>query len=195
MLEKSPARRLQTARELSRALVDALPTAARDRVRMPLRRRLASVALKSLIGLGVAGCLAFVAFVAGAAVVAYTVFSKAPKIVATAPIPDSLARRLRERRALAAGDVAEYVFQPGGQEDTTMLLVTRRRTVVVTPRQVRSYARDSVRVRMDLDFRGGFFFRLVLRRGALPSDTVYRALSFRDFLVLGPRLDKLMPER
>ena len=56
MLAKNPARRVQTARELSRALVDALPTAARDRVRMPLRRRLASMALKSLIGLGVAGC-------------------------------------------------------------------------------------------------------------------------------------------
>jgi hypothetical protein len=33
----------------------------------------------------------------------------------------------------------------------------------------------------------------VLRRGALP-DTVYRSLSFRDFLTLGPRLDKLLPE-
>ena len=193
MLQKSPARRVQTAKELSGALIDALPTAARDRVRMPLRRRLAAMAFKSLIGLGVAGCLAFIAFVAGAAVVAYTVFSKAPKIVATEPIPDSLTRVLRDRRALGSGDIAEYVFQPGGQEDTTMFLVTRRRAVVVTPHQVRSYARDSVRVGLDLDFRGGFFFRLVLRRGALP-DTVYRSLSFRDFLTLGPRLDKLLPE-
>jgi len=193
MLAKSPARRLQTARELSRALVDALPTAARDRVRMPLRRRLASMAFKSLIGLGVAGCLAFIAFVAGAAVVAYTVFSKPPKIAATEPIADSLTRALRERRALASGDVAEYVFEPGGQEDTTMFLVTRRRAVVVTPHEVRSYARDSVRVGLDLDFRGGFFFRLVVRRGAVP-DTAYRTLSFRDFLTLGPRLDKLVPQ-
>ena len=194
MLEKDPARRFQRAAEVSRALVNALPTAARDRVRVPLRQRLASMALKSLIGLGVAGCLAFVAFVAGAAVVAYTVFSKPPKIVATEPIPDSLTRVLRERRALASGDIAEYVFQPGGQEDTTLLLVTRRRAVVVTPHQVRSYARDSVRVRLDLDFRGGFFFRLVVGRGALRADTVYRTLSFRDFLELGPRLGKLMPE-
>jgi len=193
MLEKSPARRLQTARELSRALVDALPTAARDRVRMPLRRRLASMAVKSLIGLGVAGCLAFIAFVAGAAVVAYTVFSKPPKIATTEPIPDSLTRVLRERRALASGDVAEYAFQPGGQEDSTLFLVTRRRTVVVTPHQVRSYARDSVRVGLDLDFRGGFFFRLVVR-GAASPDTVFRTLSFRDFLELGQRLDKLLPE-
>lgn len=47
---------------------------------------------------------------------------------------------------------------------------------------------------MDLDFRGGFFFRLVLRPVGMPRDTVYRALSFRDFLALGPKLDKLMPE-
>jgi len=194
MLQKSPARRFQTAAELSRALVDALPTAARDRVRVPLRRRLRAMAFKSLIGLGVAGCLAFVAFVAGAAVVAYTVFSKKPRIAATEPIPDSLARALRERRALAARETAEYAFQPGGQEDTTLLLVTRRRLVVVTPRELRSYPRDSVRVRLDLDFRGAFFFRLVVRRGTLLSDTVYHTLSFRDFLELGPRLEKLIPD-
>jgi len=194
MLEKSPARRMQSAALLSRALVDALPTAARDRVRMPFRRRLASMAMKSLIGLGVAGCLAFIAFVAGAAVVAYTVFSKPPKVVATYPIPDSLARVLRERRALGTGDTADYAFQPGGQEDTTLLLLTRRRAVVLTPHQVRSYARDSVRPGLDLDFRGGFFFRFVLRHSPQPPDTVFRALSFRDFLELGPRLDKLFPE-
>ena len=74
-----------------------------------------------------------------------------------------------------------------------MFLVTRRRAVVVTPHQVRSYARDSVRVGLNLDFRGGFFFRLVVRRGALP-DTVYRTLSFRDFLTLGRRIDELLPE-
>jgi serine/threonine-protein kinase len=195
MLEKDPSRRFQTAKEVSRALVNALPTAARDQVRIPLRRRLFSMAMKSLIGLGVAGCLAFVAFLAGAAVVAYTVFSKVPKVVAREPIPDSLSRVLRERRALAAGDTAEFAFQPGGQEDTTMILVTRRRAVVVTPRQVRSYTRDSVEASLKPDFRGGLFFRLVLRRSrGQPSDTVYRSLSFRDFLELGMPLDELLPE-
>ncbi len=192
MLEKDPARRFQRAAEVSRALVNALPTAARDRVQVPLRRRLKTMAVKSLIGLGVAGCLAFVAFVAGAAVLAYTVFSKAPKIVATEPFRDSLVRALRERRALAAGDTPEYAFQPAGQEDTTIFLVTRRRAVVVTPRQVRSYARDSVQGSMKLDLRGGLFFRLVLRRqGGQPGDTVYHSLSFRDFLELAPRMDEL----
>src|ERR1700694_659811 len=74
MLAKSPAKRFQTAGDVSRALVDALPTAARNRVRVPFRRRLASMFYKSLLGLSVAGCLLFIAFVAGAAVVAYTVF-------------------------------------------------------------------------------------------------------------------------
>jgi hypothetical protein len=195
MLEKDPAARYQTAREVSQALVAALPTAARDRVRVPLRRRLATVAMKSLFGLALAGCLAFLAFVAGAAVVAFTVFSKAPKIAATAPIPDSVARGLRDRRALAAGDVAEFVYQPGGEEDTTMFLVTRRRVAVVTPRQIRSYARDSVLAGLDLDVRGGVVFRMVIRRRGAPSrDTVYRSLSFRDFLKLSPQLERLLPE-
>jgi hypothetical protein len=176
-------------------LIDALPTAARNRVRVPLRRRLVSMLLKSLLGLSVAGCLAFVAFVAGAAVVAYTVFSKPPKVAARAPLPDSVTRALRARRALAPGEVGQYAFQPGGQEDTTLLLFTRRRAAVVTPHQVRSYARDSVRTNMDLDYHGGLAFRLVLYNVGQPArDTVFRALSFRDMLELGPQLRRLEPD-
>ncbi|MEX2157181.1 MAG: serine/threonine-protein kinase [Gemmatimonadales bacterium] len=193
MLEKNATKRFQTAAEVSRALIDALPTAARNRVRVPLRRRLASMFYKSLLGLAVAGCLAFVAFVAGAAVVAYTVFSKPPKVAARAPIPDSLTRALRARRALAPGEAAVYAFQPGGQEDTTLLLFTRRRAAVVTPHQIRSYNRDSVRTDMDLDFHGGLAFRLVLHGVGRPTraDTVFRSLSFRDMLELGPQLQRL----
>ena len=193
MLAKDPAKRYQTATEASRALVDALPTAARNRVRVPLRQRLTSMFYKSLLGLGVAGCLLFVAFAAGAAVVAYTVFSKAPRIAAQRPIPDSLAQRLRNRHALTAGDVAEYVYQPAGQEDTTMLLLTRRRLAVVTPRQVRSYSRDSVRTDFDLDVRAGLAFRLAIRgRGTNPlADTVFRSLSFRDMVTLARRLNDI----
>jgi len=194
MLEKDAAKRFQTAAEVSRALVDALPTAARNRVRVPLRRRLSSMLFKSLLGLAVAGCLAFVAFVAGAAVVAYTVFSKPPRIAARAPVPDSLTRALRARRAIAAGDVILYAFQPRGQEDTTLLLITRRRAAVVTPHQVRSYARDSVRTNMDLDFHGGLAFRLILYNVGNPMrDTVFHGLSFRDMLTLGPELRQLEP--
>jgi serine/threonine-protein kinase len=192
MLEKNPAKRFQTAGDVSRALVDALPTAARNRVRVPFRRRLSSMFYKSLLGLTVAGCLLFIAFVAGAAVVAYTLFSKPPRVEARAPIPDSLARMLRARRALTTGDVALFAYQPAGQEDTTLFLLTRRRTVVVTPHEVRSYARDSVRPDLDLDVRGGLAFRLVIKgtRSIAPADTVYRSLSFRDVVKLGPQLDR-----
>ena len=192
MLEKDPAKRFQTAAEVSRALVDALPTAARNRVRVPLRRRLSAMLFKSLLGLAVAGCLAFVAFVAGAAVVAYTVFSKPPRIAAHKPVPDSLTRALRARRAIAAGDVILYAFQPRGQDDTTLFLITRRRAAVVTPHQIRSYARDSVRTNMDLDYHGGLAFRLILNNTGDPiRDTVFRSLSFRDMLTLGPELRRL----
>jgi hypothetical protein len=198
MLEKEPKRRFQTAGELSRALIDALPTAARNRVRVPLRRRLASMMFKSLVGLSVAGCLAFVAFVAGAAVVAYTVFSKPPRVAVHAPLPDSLLRVLRGRRALVPGDSALYAYQPGGQEDTTLLLMTRRRAVVVTPGQIRPYPRDSTRGALDFDFRGGVVFRLVLRRpgerGEGTGDTVYRHLSFRDLVELAPQIERFLAE-
>ncbi|MFN2572501.1 MAG: serine/threonine-protein kinase [Gemmatimonadales bacterium] len=194
MLAKDPTKRFQTATDVSRALVDALPTAARNRVRVPFRRRLTSMFYKSLLGLAVGGCLLFVAFVAGAAVVAYTVFSKKPLVVAHAPIPESLARTLRLRRALLAGDVALFAYQPGGQEDTTLLVLTRRRTVVVTPHQVRGYDRDSVRTDMDLDVHAGLTFRLVIygTGGSAHSlaDTVYRSLSFRDMVQLGPQLER-----
>jgi hypothetical protein len=193
MMAKDPARRFQTATEASRALVDALPTAARNRIRVPFRQRLTSMFYKSLLGLGLAGCLLFVAFVAGAAVVAYTVFSKPPKIAAQRPIPDSLAQRLRNRRALVAGDVVEYVYQPGGQEDTTLLVLTRRRLAVVTPRQVRSYSRDSIRTDWHPDFHGGLAFRLAIynKQTKALAETVFRSLSFRDMVTLAPRLNDL----
>jgi serine/threonine-protein kinase len=194
MLEKSPAKRFQTATEVSRALVDALPTAARNRVQVPFRRRLTTMFYKSLLGLSVAGCLLFVAFVAGAAAVAYTLFSKPPRVEARAPVSDSLTRVLRARRVLAPGDAAVFAYQPGG--DSTLLVVTRRRTAVVTPRAVRSYARDSVEPDMDLDIVGGIGARLVIKRnnGPAPVDTVFRSLSFRDVVRLSLVLERLQQE-
>ena len=193
MMEKNRSKRFQMASEVSRALVGALPTAASDRVRVPLRRRLRLMFYRSLVGISVAGCLLFIAFAGGAAAVAYYVFSKPPRIAAQRPIPDSLAQRLRNRRALVAGDVVEYVYQPAGQEDTTLLLLTRRRLAVVTPRQVRSYSRDSIRTDFDLDFRGGLTFRLAIygKGSSGPADTVFRNLSFRDMVTLAPRLNNL----
>jgi len=192
MLAKNRGKRFQMASEVSRALVGALPTAASDRVHVPLSRRLRLMFYKSLVGLSVAGCLLFIAFAGGAAVVAYYVFSKPPRVAARAPFPDSLSRMLRARRALLTGDAPVYAYRPAGQEDTTLLLLTRRRTVVVTPTQVRSYARDSVRRDMDLILHGGLAFRLVIygRHSDVVADTVYRGLSFRDMVQLRPQLNR-----
>jgi len=195
MMEKTRTKRFQMASEVSRALVGAMPTAARDRMRVPLRRRLRLMFYRSLVGLSVAGCLLFIAFAGGAAAVAYYVFSKPPHIAARAPLPGSLTRMLRARRALLPGDVGLFAYRPAGQEDTTLLLLTRRRTVVVTPREVRSYGRDSVRRDMDLILHGGLSFRLVIygRHSSGVADTVYRNLSFRDMMQIRSQLNREPP--
>ena len=192
MLEKQRNKRFQMASEVSRALVGALPTAARDRVRIPLRRRIKTVFYRSLVGLSVAGCLLSIAAAFGAGLVAYYVFSKPPRVSATSPLPDSLKRMLRARRALLPGDVGLFAYRPAGQEDTTLLLLTRRRTVVVTPHEVRSYMRDSVQRDMDLVLHGGLTFRLVIygRRSSGVADTVYRNLSFRDMMEIRSELNR-----
>jgi len=192
MLDKKRDKRFQMASEVSRALVGALPTAARDRVQIPLRRRIKTVFYRSLVGLSVAGCLLSIAAAFGAGLVAYYVFSKPPRVSARSPLPDSLTRGLRARRALLPGDVGLFAYRPSGQEDTTLLLLTRRRTVVVTTHEVRSYARDSVRRDMDLVLHGGLAFRLVIygRRSSDVADTVYRNLSFRDMVQIRSQLNR-----
>jgi len=191
MLDKKRNKRFQMASEVSRALVGALPTAARDRVRIPLRRRIKTVFYRSLVGLGVAVLLLSIAAAFGAGLVAYYVFSKPPRVSARLPLPDSLTRGLRARRALLPGDVGLFAYRPSGQEDTTLLLLTRRRTVVVTTHDVRSYARDSVRRDMDLVLHGGLAFRLVIygRRSDV-ADTVFRNLSFRDMMQIRSQLNR-----
>jgi len=182
-LAKDPGERFQTAEELSRALVDALPTAAQDSVRM--RSRVLARALQGLVGLGVVGALVLVGL---------AVLSRAPRISARAPIPDSLAQPLRRQGALTPGDAALYVFSPRGADDTTLLLVARRSVAVVTPHRVRAYHRDSVQVRYGADLRGGLAFRLVLALPRARRDTVFRHLSFRDVYELATRLGKLIGE-
>jgi len=195
MMEKKRAKRFQLASEVSRALVGALPTAARDRVHIPLRRRLRQMFYRSLVGLSVAGCLLSIAAAGGAALAAYYVFSKPPRLVAHAPLPVILDRTLRARRALLPGDVGLFAYRPAGQEDTTLLLLTRRRTVVLTPHDVRSYARDSVQRHMDLIPHGGLAFRLEIygRHSGEVADTVYRSLSFRDMMQIRPQLNRQPP--
>jgi tRNA A-37 threonylcarbamoyl transferase component Bud32 len=192
LLAKDPNDRFQTAAQVSHALVEALPAAARDTVHA--RRSALSLVLQSLVGVSVVGCLAVVAFAAGAVVVALLVFSKPPRISASAPLPDSLTQMLRRQRALAGGEVAEYLFAPGNSEDTTWLLVARHSVAVLTPRRVRSYPREGVRVHYGIDVRKGLGFRLVLSLPRARRDTVFRSLSLRDLYEVVRRLDKALPE-
>ncbi len=182
-LAKDPAERFPTAAELSRALVEALPTAAQDIVRV--RPPVLATALSALLGLGVLGALLFVAL---------TVLSKPPRVSARAPIPESLAQALRRQGALAPGDAALYVFSPRGADDSTLLLVARRSVAVVTPRGVRAYRRDSVQVGYGAVLQGGLSFRMVLALPRARRDTVFRHLSFRDVYELSRRLSKLIVE-
>src|SRR3989454_438511 len=102
MLGKDPAERYQTAEEVSRALVGALPTAARDRVK--LRYGWMSTAIKSLVGVGMVGCLVVVAFAAGAAGVGRGRLGGPPPPRAPAALPDRRPPARGPRGALGAGE-------------------------------------------------------------------------------------------
>src|SRR3989441_1410191 len=113
MLAKDPAERYQTAEEVSRALVGALPTAARDRVK--LRYGWMSTAIKSLVGVGLVGCLVVVAFAAGAAGVAGALLSGPPPLRATAPLSGSPPPPPRPRGALLPRDTGAGALFPAGR--------------------------------------------------------------------------------
>jgi hypothetical protein len=191
MLHKDPAQRFQTATEVSRALVEALPTAARDKVR-PLRERLLSLALKSLVGLGAAGCLAGLAFAAGAVGVFWFVLSE-PPLIASRGIPDSLARALAARRVLAPGDTVQLAFQPGDRGDSILFLVSQHRVAVLTPHRTRSYPRDSVAYTFSVHWKAGLDVRYVLIVPGARRDTVYPEMSPRGAWSLAQRLEGLLP--
>jgi protein kinase-like protein len=179
-LAKDPGERLQTAEQLSHALVEALPAAASESVRVGS-------------GLGrAAGCLVFGALGAAAIVLALTLVSPPPRVAATAPLSDSLARALRRQGAVGPADAGVYVFGPRGRDDTTLLAVTRRRVAVLTPHGVRSYPREAVRPSFGAVVRGGLAFRLTLVLPAALPDTVFTHLSFRDVYELAPKLGRLI---
>jgi len=192
MLAKDPAERYQTAAEVSRALVGALPTAARDRVK--LRYGWMSTAIKSLVGVGMVGCLVVVAFVAGAGVVAWAVLSGPPRLDATAPFPDSLTAALRRRGALLPRDTGLFAFIPDGPQDSVLLLVGKRRVAVATPRGARTYPREGVAYGFHVRWGVGPRFVLVLRVAGGRRDTVFTNLSPRGLYVLARRLDPLLRE-
>jgi len=180
MLAKDPADRYQTAEDLSRALIDALPGAARDGLRTG--RGLAAGMVRVLAGLGA---------LAVAGLVAFTLLSRGPLLSVSAPVPDSVLQALRRQRALPPGEVPLYVFAPRGAEDTTVLLVTRRVVSVVTPHGARVYARDSVRARWRLNLRGGVTLRMILSVPRAREDTAFESLSIRQMYAMTPRLRQL----
>jgi serine/threonine protein kinase len=196
MLEKDPARRYQSAAEVSQALVDVLPTAARSRVKV--KRSPVGTAVKYLVGSALVGCLVAVAFAAGAVAVAWSVFSSPARLSVTAPLPDSLAASLRRMGALERGDTASYVFQPSLDEPALLVLTPRRVSVAIappSPRGVRRYPRDSV-VGFDEDLRweNGPRFSFWLKLAGGRADTVYRSLSVRPYLELARRLGMVKVE-
>src|SRR3989442_4298049 len=93
MLQKDRDRRYQTATEVSQALVELLPTAARDRVKV--RRSLVSTLKKYAVRAGLVGCLAAVAFAAGALLVGGYALSSKPRLSGAPPGPSTLAPQLR----------------------------------------------------------------------------------------------------
>ena len=195
-LEKDPARRFQSAADLSHALVGALPTAARGRVKTP--RHFLTVALKALLGVSAAGCLLAVAFAAGVVVMGWAVSGRAPRLVAAAPLPEPISEALRHRGALARGDTALLAFQPDQPGDSALLVIGRREVVVVGAGAgaTRRYGRAAVLgYDNNLRWSGGPRFVVMLRvqgRAAVRRDTVYRALPVRAFWELAKRIDRAL---
>jgi Protein kinase domain len=192
MLDKDPARRFQSAAEVSRALVTALPTAARDRIR-PRRHRFLTMLLKWLVGVSLAGCLAAVAFTAGGVVVFWFALSEPAWVASGADVPDSLLQRLSANRVIQTGDTVALAFHPGDRGDSILFVVTSQRVAVLTPHRLRAFARDSVASVFRLHWRGGPLVTYALRTPGARQDTVYVDLSARAAWALERRVERLLP--
>jgi len=191
MLAKDPGERFPTAGELDAALVAAVPAAARERARVQAGG--VNGAAKSVVGAGVAATLGLGALVAAGAVVSWVVLDRPPKVLLTAPVPDSLNSALRRRGILAQSDTAVFVFSPAGDREPTLFVVARHRVVVVEPHRLRGYARDSVAYTFVPGWRAGpRFFFLLLPARARP-DTVFERLSPRGLWAIGQGVDGLLP--
>jgi protein kinase-like protein len=192
MLAKDPGARFQSAGEVSRALVDALPTAAKQRVHH--RSTWFSMFVKSLVGVTLAGCLAGAAFIAGAVVVFWYVLAAAPWIATSdAAVPDSLRAALAAGRLLSSGDSVQLVFRPRDRGDTIVFLVSNRRVGVLTPHGSRGYPRDSVAYAFDLEWKGGPDVRCILILPRSRRDTVYPEMTPRGAWSLAGPLQRLLP--
>ncbi len=170
MLEKDPAQRYQTAEDASQAIVHALPSAARERVKV-----------RPPVGLGAAGCLGLAAFGAGVAVAGYALLSDQPRISARTPIPDSVASFARRAAPVPREDSLLYVFAPHGERQR-MLVVTNRHIVALTSAGSRTYPRDGLTLRYALKFsvRKPLYGVLLLIPEGGGRDTLFADLSPRE---------------
>ena len=192
MLEKDPAHRFQSAAEVSRALVDALPTAAKNRVHH--RTRWLSVLVKSLVSIVAVGCLAGAAFLAGAVVVFWYVLSAAPWIATNnAALPDSLRTALAAGRLLSPTDTVQLAFRPGDRGDSVLFLVSNRQVGVLAAARSRRYPRDSVAFTFDFLWKGGPELRYVLIVPGNRRDTVYADMTPRGAWSLSQHVHRLLP--
>src|SRR3989475_1150592 len=149
-------------------------------------------AIKPLVGVGMVGCLVFVAFAAGAAFVAWTVLSGPPGLDGTARSRASLTAALRRRGALLPRDTGLFAFIPDGPQDSVLFLVGKRRVAVATPRGARTYPREGVAYGFHVRWGVGPRFVLVLRVAGGRRDTVVTRLSPRGPYVVARRLDPLL---
>jgi len=194
MLAKAPDERYQTAAEASRALLAAVPAAARERVRVRGAQRTPSAVVPARRSTGplvaVAGLLLVIAIVA----VGWIAWAPPPRLVATAPLADSLSASLRRRGALARGDTALFAFTPGAEAGSVVLLVTQRRVVVVSPRHLRGYPRDSVSYTLGAGWQGGPHLLFIIVAPGSRRDTVFERVSPRDLWQLARALRRFFPE-
>jgi hypothetical protein len=192
MLEKDPGKRFQSAAEVSRTLVDTLPTAAKNRVQH--RTRWLSVLIKSLVGVGAAGCLAAAAFVAGAVVVFWYVLSSAPWIATNdGAIPDSVRTALAAARLVPTGDTIQLAFRPGDRGDSILFVVSNHRVGVLTPHRGHAYPRDSVAYTFDFHWQDGPELRYILILSGSRRDTIYPDMTPRGAWSLAQRVQRLLP--
>ena len=175
MLAKDPAERYHTAEDTSQAIVQALPSAAGERVKV-----------RPAVGLGAAGCLGLAAFGAGAAVAGYALLSDHPRLSARAPaIPDSVESFARHAGAVPREDSLLYVFAPHGERQG-MLVVTNRHVIALTPAGSRTYPRDRLVLRYGVRIglrRPLYGVVLLIPEGRSP-DTLFAELSPRELYAL-----------
>jgi serine/threonine-protein kinase len=185
MLAKDPGERFATAAELDAALMEAVP--ARSSSRAEARPGLLKAAAKSFKSASLG------ALVASAALATWMMLDHPPKIDLRAPLPDSLNSALRRRGILAQDDTAMFAFSPGGEQEAELFVVAQRRVVVVAPRRLRGYPRNSVAFSIAPVWRAGPKFAFILLPTGARPDTVFERLSPRGVWGIARGVERLLP--